>query len=255
MAIQYNLTAADILRTLGYTEETGRAELEAFEQENNIKLPPLLSEFLSLRSEIDLMETSDIWQIPYFSYEDIEERIEEDKEYWEENPDECEGDEFYEFSQIPREQWSSRVPNYLQIGSDYAAGVVNFGICIHDLEQDNPPVYVLNEDNSLCDWEPLSETLSEFLMCIVGDVLSCQDYNTAIDALEENGWSYHDTPYASAEEAKNALLESGIDLSALEQAKGYGRELYYSCCYDNEKHILYFIKAAGITYNVYKIAK
>jgi len=201
------------------------------------------------------MKTSDIWCVPYFSYVDIEERIEEDKEYWEENPDECEGDEFYEFSQIPVEKWPERVADYLQFGSDYAAGVINFGICIHDLEKDNPPVYYLNEDNSICDWELLNDSLSEFLTGIVGDVLSCNDYSTAINVLKTNGWDYQFTEYATSEDAKKELSKCNIDYSAMKQSKAYGRELTYSSCYDDENNVLYFIKTDSSMCRVYKIIK
>ncbi|MCI8372848.1 MAG: SMI1/KNR4 family protein [Lachnospiraceae bacterium] len=255
MAIQYNLTAIELLQTLGYTKRTGQPELENFEKEQSIQLPAALSEFMSLRADIDLMSTSDIWQIPYFSYIDIEERIEEDAEYWEENPDDCEGDEFYEFSQIPKEQWPERVSNYLQIGSDYAAGVVNFGIDIRDLSQDNPPVYLLNEDNSICDWEPLYDTLTEFLLCIMGDVLCCQDYHTAPKALEQNGWNYEATEYPNTEQAAKALQQHSIDFSALESVHAYGRDISYSCCYDSECHTLYWFLTEPSLCKVYKISK
>jgi len=253
--IQYNLTASQLLQTLGYIEDTGSFKLKAFEQEENIKLPSILFEYLSLRYDIDLMKTSDIWNIPYFSYVDIEERIEEDKEYWEEDPENCEGDEFYEFSKMSKEEWPEHVANYLQFGSDYAAGVVNFAICIHDLKRDDPPVYYLHEENSLCDWKLLSETLSEFLIGIVSDVLTCQNYKTAIAVLEKKGWEYQVTEYATYEDVNKELSKCNIDLSSMKQTEAYGRKLVYSNCYDEENKVLYLISLDSNICKVYKIAK
>ena len=151
MSIKYDLTAFEILKLLGYSNPIGKESLEVFKKENNLKLSSYLFEFLSVVYNNPLFATADIWNSLYFSYEDIEERIEEDKEYWAENPDEYIEDEYFKFSKTPKEQWSDYVPNYLQIGSDYSAGVVVFGICEKDLELENPPVYMLHEADEITD--------------------------------------------------------------------------------------------------------
>ena len=87
---------------------------------------------------------------PYFSYEYIEERIEDCREDFD-DPEFCEENAFYPYSKIPKEQWPELVENYLQIGSDYAAGVVFFGIKEKELGLENPPVYMLHEADELAD--------------------------------------------------------------------------------------------------------
>ncbi len=240
MAMIYHVTAIDILKILGYTEPTGKKELEIFEKENNLKLPRLLFEFLSLAKDNPLLGTADIWNFPYFSYEDIKERIEEDKEYWEENPESCAEDEYFAFSQIPVEQWSNYVANYLQIGSDYAAGVVNFGIRVEDLTQENPPVYILNEADTLKDWNMFYHTLSDYLMSVLCDVLVCVQYHTAKRVLQKKGWNFFE--YKNLEDVQTQLSQRNIDLSAMKKYPSlYGEDDFYRCCYYEEEKTCFVI--------------
>lgn len=62
--------------------------------------------------------------------------------------------------------------NYLQIGSDYAAGVVFYGIKENNLVLENPPVYMLHEADELSEWKLITNTLSEYLMCVLLDALA-----------------------------------------------------------------------------------
>ncbi len=258
MAIQYNVSAVDIIKMLGCTKPVSKEErkeqrdncqiawpidksrMEIFEEEYHQKLPPMLDEFLRLASDRPLFETADIWAadccFPYFSYEDIEQWIEDDKEYWEESPEEYEDEEHYQLSKIPREQWKEHVPNYLQIGSDYAAGVVNYGICETDLEKENPPVYYLHEAGSIKDWKLLTNTISEFLGGIVCDMLSGVQYSTAQNILEEDGWEFC--------EFKNLdqLAQRQINLSAMEKYPSfYEDEVFYRLCIEADKETLYLV--------------
>jgi len=82
MSIKYDLTAIEILKLLGYSKPIGKENLEVFEKEKDLKLPSCLFDFLSVAYDNPLLTTADIWTGLYFSYEDIEERIEDDKEYW-----------------------------------------------------------------------------------------------------------------------------------------------------------------------------
>lgn len=185
MAMNYSLSALEILKILG-----GKPSPEYVPDP---QIPAMLNEFLSMAKGNPLFATPDIYvdRETYFSYDAIQERIEEDGEYWEQHPDECEDDEYYPFSQLPRERWQEKVANYLQIGSDYGAGVLVFGIREEDLGQEDPPVYMLHEEDEPVGWKVFSETLSGFLIYILcGSTLCCETYNTAKNVLEKQGWTY-----------------------------------------------------------------
>ena len=86
MSFQYDLTAVEILKLLGYTEPVGKDALLQAEREKNLKLPPALFEFWSLAADCPLFRTADIWtkkgEFFWFSYDSIQEWIDSDKEYW-----------------------------------------------------------------------------------------------------------------------------------------------------------------------------
>ncbi len=112
MAMNCELSAIDILRVLGRKPSPDYVP--------DPKIPPMLNEFLSLAKNDPLFATPDIHvdRETYFSYEAIQERVEEDAEYWEAHPDECEDDDYFPFSRLPQEQWHEKLANYLHIGSD-----------------------------------------------------------------------------------------------------------------------------------------
>ena len=184
MAMNYDLSALELLQILGCEPV---ADYEADE-----RLPKLLNDFLSRIYENPLFETADIWQdgMAYFSYESIAESIDEDVGYWAEHAEEWADSEYYSFAQLPQSEWSTLVPNYLKIGSDYAAGIVEFAILEADLGQKNPPVYMHHEADDERNWRKFSDTLSGFLMYILCAVLSCETYETAQEVLEDEGWEY-----------------------------------------------------------------
>lgn len=234
MGFQYDLTATGILKLLGYVEPTGQDILLQMEREKNLKLPPALFEFWSLAVDSPLFRTADIWtekkNFFWFSYDDIQEWIDSEKEYWENAPQEYDDDEYYQLYKLPEEQWGSRVPNYLQIGSDCGAGVVTFGIRLDEIRQDDPPVYMLHEADSLADWKIIDEHLSDFLMRCVCDVLCCGEYETAVDVLKKMGWVCNE-----------AYQEDFpvLDMDALlRQRSEYGADAVCGCAYDEEKNLL-----------------
>ena len=192
MSFRYDLTAIDILKLLGYTEPVGRDALLKTECEKNLKLPPILFEFWSLAADSPLFKTADIWtkkrDFFWFSYDSIQEWIDSDKEYWEKEPQKYADNEYYQFYKLPREKWGSRVENYLQIGSDFGAGISKLGIRLNEIGQDNPPVYILIEGDTITGWNILDDHLSDFLMRSICDVLCCGEYDTAARVLEKMGW-------------------------------------------------------------------
>ncbi len=231
MAVQYDASAIDMIRMLGCSKP---AAGELWE----VQMPALLDEFLRLAADQPLFETSDLWTgEPYFFYEDIEERIADDEEYWEENPEEYEEDEYYQFSKIPREQWGEHMPNYLQIASDYGVGCLTYGICEKDLEKEDPPVYCWNEANSIKDWRVLTDTLSVFLGGIVCDVLSGMNYPTAQKVLEKENWTFDNSMCV------DMLAQRQIELSRMKKYPSlYGVEgAFYRVCMDAEAGALYLV--------------
>lgn len=217
MVINYNPTPLDILKLLGCTGSDGKAELEEFEEEHSVKLPPLLFDFFSAAWEQPMFCTSDIWVTAehprlYFSYKELEETIFCSKDDWAKAPDQFADNVCFQLSRLPRERWQERVSNYLVIGSDYSAGVVTFGIRVEDLTLPDPPVYTLHEADTEADWKILDKTLSLFLMRILADVLTCAMYDTAPDVLEEEeGWNY--CRIEDLSEARRQAEQLGIDLS------------------------------------------
>lgn len=245
MAIKYNLTPIEAVKLFGYTEPEAKEELELFEKENHIKLPKLLFDFLSLVRNKELLSTADIWvdsdSLPYFSYQYIEEGIEDCKGDYD-DPEFREQNAFYPYFKIPKEQWSEFVDNYLQVGSDYAAGVVFYGIKEKELTQENPPVYMLHEEDPLADWKLIAPTLSEYLMCILLDALAGVEYRTAQEVLNENGWEFYGEEYKDEKEVKEQLAKKKIDLSAMKKnISFYGVDSFYRYCFDEEEKIFYMV--------------
>lgn len=245
MAIKYNLTPVEVVKLFGYTEPEAKEELELFEKENHIKLPKLLFNFLSLVRNKELLSTADIWvdsdSLPYFSYQYIEEGIEDCKGDYD-DPEFREQNAFYPYFKIPKEQWPEFVDNYLQVGSDYAAGVVFYGIKEKELIQENPPVYMLHEADPLEDWKLIAPTLSEYLMCILLDALAGVEYRTAQEVLNENGWEFYEEEYKDEKEVKEQLAKRKIDLSLMKKnISFYGVDSFYRYCFDEEEKIFYMV--------------
>lgn len=246
MDIKYNLTPVEVVKLFGYTEPIAEKELELFEKDNHLKLPELLFDFLSLVRNEELLSTADVWvdsdSLPYFSYQYIEDGIEDCRDDFD-DPEFCKENAFYPYSKIPKEQWSELVDNYLQIGSDYAAGVVFYGIKENELVLENPPVYMLHEADELSEWKLIANTLSEYLMCVLLDALAGVEYSTAQDVLNENGWEFYEEEFDNEEEVRDQLSKRKIDLSAMgKNMTFYGAaDSFYRYCFDEEENIFYMV--------------
>ena len=185
MAFNYDIPVLELLDILGCPPDP--------DYQPDPRLPALLNDFLSRACDHPLFETADIWtgHSDWTSYEVLEERIEEDREFYEEHLEELEEDDpLAPFFKLPKEQWSTLVENYLEIGSDYAAGVVEFGIREGDLSQPDPVVYMLHEGDAPTGWKRFSATLSDYLKYVLCAVLCCETYDTGMEVLEEEGWTY-----------------------------------------------------------------
>ena len=240
--MKYDLSAIDLLKIIGYSQGN-TDEFKKYEEENQIRIPALLFDFLSFAFGCPLLATADIWtkSKPYFFYDEIRERIDEDMEYWSENPDEDFSDnEYYQFSQIPEEEWNTKVNNYLEIGSDYAAGVVTFGIRTTDLADENPPVYMLHEANELTEWQMVCDHLSEFLMMVTCDVLTCASYNTGLEIAKKSGWNYQ--KHSNMDDIE--LILSSLDFDVDKAAKFtslYGNDVEAYCFYEEASNTIYLL--------------
>lgn len=215
MSFNYNISILELLDILGC-----KPNLEYHRDSN---LPDLLNDFLSRIYKHPLFKTADIWteHPAWRSYEIIEERIDEDREYYEEHPEEFEGNSYEPFFRLSKDKWSELVANYVEIGSDYAAGVVEFGIRDEDLKQENPMVYMLHEEDAPIGWKRFSETLSDYLKYVVCAVLCCESYSTGKNVLEKEGWKYME-----CEKPKDAPLTPCIF------------NLAVCCGYDSDAHTI-----------------
>lgn len=239
MSVNYNLTAVQVLEILGYNKPSGDTMIKEFEHVYNLKMPVSLSSFLRIAYECPMLSTFDlkVSGSPGFLYEEIEMIIEERKEEWEEDPEWCAEDGYYNYSQIPKESWHEYTKDYLILGSDYGAGVVTYGICKDDMDKEDPPLYLLFEDNEPAGWELFSDTLSSFLMMQICYVLLGIEYDTAKRVLIENGWNYR---LYEGEEAVEKINVMGIDIQeAKKQLSWDDRELI--CGYDNRNKALFIV--------------
>jgi len=241
MAINYDWTVMDILGFLGYGKEAGKPYVDEFERGHNVKLPVSLADFISITYKRPVFKNSDMWlmegQWICFLYETIECDIEEIQQ--KDNPEEW-ADEMYDMlSGIPKEKWQDYIEDYLQLGSDYAAGVAIYGIRKKDMDKENPPVYIQIEDDSLTEWKYLC-TLSEYLMAVLCDTLLCIEYGTAWNVLQEEGWTVREFLGDGLEEE---AAKAGIDFSkakrhlSLYAEKQEDRDII--CCFDEEQNVLY----------------
>lgn len=263
MGIQYDFSAAELLKRLGCQEAAGREELEKFMQEKGVSLPGVYREFMETAMDCSMLDTSDLWiGRPCFFYEEIREGIEDHKADWVKHPEKYRDSRGYHlFYQLPEEKWQEKSCDYLEIGSDFGAGVVTFGIRKQDLEDEDPPVYMLHEADDITDWKKMYEKLSDFLLEVVLTALIGIDYSTAEEALEENGWVYQgydeyldeyfdeekdtwkedvDENTISSEEEwqEQQFIQTGIDFTKVRKVNCADGG-YLFCCQDEEKDCFY----------------
>lgn len=246
--MKYDLSALEIIKILGYNHPVGQKWLEKIKLKNQVNLPVTYCNFMEFAVDCPLFHTSDLWvgkmvpavYEPWMFYELIQETIDDRKGLWKSPLSKYES-LLYELSQLPREQWPEKLDNYLLIGSDYIGGIGYFGIRKEDLQQDDPPVYWHLDGYDFTSWKLEDEKLSSFLLRVLYDSLSCNDYDTAEDALEKMGWRYEEYFDIEKEDwaaSKAVLKKQGIAFSKLKKYNSNnGIKIY--CCYDEEKNIFY----------------
>lgn len=257
MSFQYDFTLTELLEKMGYTKGGDKI---LNDQQKDITLPAVLRDFLSIAIHTNMFSTSDVWvrkrELIRTLYDDIEENIEDEKEYWEKDKNAARKSEYYRFYKLPKEQWKDIVPNYLLIGSDFSMGIIEFGICGTDLDQDDPPVSMHHENDSIRKWRPYTNSVSEFLMLVFCDALSCDMYDTVMDVLEKDGW---DNKLLS----KDEINRYAIDLNSVKKYPSfYDGNALLGCAYEEDSHTLLLIKfnettgeiMGGVAYSKGKIS-
>lgn len=241
MKFQYNLTAVELLERIGYSKSATERVILKDGYEREFPIPQVLWDFLSLAKDSRLFSTADIWVngTPsfYFLYDEIEEMIEEEKEYWEDGSEEENMESgYYKFYKISKDAWTDITPDFLEIGSDFAAGIVKYGICVTDLEQPNPPVYMNHECNDIAEWRLWTEHLSDFLMQVLCDVLLCECYHTGEKVLKEVGWSLEQV-YEDQLEDYHIEMEKALKVQSL-----YRADVSCGCIYEEGEKLLLVLR-------------
>lgn len=261
--MQYNLSAIEILSFFGYDKSMTANKLDDFADKNSIVLPKEYRNFMETAYNCPLLKTADIWtDVDDLSmyYDTLIDRIADYAEEWEEDPEFYKEDELYQLSQLPQEQWKSKVLNFLEIGSDYGAGIVTFGISPNNMNENDPPLFWQHEADPCTMWKPdlYGRRISDFLLDVVLNALNLTSYETAERSLKSEGWEY--TDLTAKESFENCMKKANIDF---EQIKRYGNsddgasKLF--CCCDRENNIFYTgkisVNGKNIPSVLYQISK
>ena len=196
-----------------------------------------------------LLGTSNLWigkmehktsaHIPCTFYDQLQEMIDDRKNRWSKRPGRYERS-LYDLFQLPVEEWSQAVDNYLVIGSDYAGGMGEFGIRIENLQKDDPPVYSHKDADGFSMWKLENEKLSDFLLNVLIEALACVDYQSAEYELETKGWRYEEYFDLKKDDwvaGKSVLKRYGIDYAAIKKYKASSGKVF--CCYDEDRNALF----------------
>lgn len=210
-----NMTAIDILNILKLQPTGYQVELEKYAKEKNIQLPDVLCDFIDRVANNPLFETADVWTAAPILYSEVLERNE---------------------GEVPE-----GLEEYLLIGSDCGAGVAVFGIRMQDLDMKNPPVYLHIEGDDANDWQCMFDSVSDFLMTTLCDVLACINYHTAVDELRKCGYSCQE--FHDADSIQGFLKRHGMDWDKTPKHKSiYGTDAQVGCFYDNDLNQLVIVR-------------
>lgn len=243
MSIEYRLSATDILDIFYDIPKKAliNKKLESIEKEYNIILPDIFKKFMCSANK--MLETADVWDYGenyswYFLYDWINISV---NEIVRENGKIDKDSEYFYFANFPVSEWNNFVDDYMIIGSDYAAGIVYFGIKKSDLNMKNPPVYMYHEMNSITEWNLMYNYLSEYFSVVVCDAILGELYDTAQRVLKYYNWNYE--TYNTG--LKDILYKYGIVPDNLQKLSSIYRESdndWISCCYDTEEKILFLFQ-------------
>lgn len=255
MNIEYNLSVTDILDIfddIPKKKDTDK-KLKSIEKEYNIILPDIFKKFMCSANE--MLETADVWDYGenhswYFLYDwikiSVNEIVRENRK--------IDDTEYFPFADSPVSEWNNLVDDYMIIGSDYAAGIVYFGIRKTDLNMENPPVYMHHEMNSITEWNLMYSHLSEYFSVVVCDAILGECYKTAQKVLKYYNWNYE--IYNTG--LKEILHKYGIVPDNLQKLSSMYRTSdndWISYCYDTKEKILFVFRYKGNNITLYMIFK
>ena len=244
--MKYDLSAVELLKVFTdsdmYEPEGAEKAVKQFEKKNKITLPNCLKEFLEAAMGHPLLETADTWiqeeEVEYhFWHDTIQEILKNKAKDFKKGKEEG---EFADFLHNPREKWGEFVSDYLEIGCDYAAAVVYFGIKREDLTKENPPVYYNHEDNPVTQWDKIYDSVSDYLLVTLYDALLGIYYDTALSELMEYGWDCEVYEYDKTEEVVflQLMKEYGIETEKLYKLRSETAD-WVACCCNEEKGEVY----------------
>jgi len=243
MDIQYDISAAELLKILGYDQPVGREWLENLKREKEIPLPRVYAEFMQLAYGCPLLATSNLWTgktVPKMYYDEIQEYVDDLKTHLE-SASAYLKKRYAPFLELPQAEWPDRLNDYLLIGSDFGGGETTFGIRKEDLDQDDPPMYWHHERDPLAKWREDKQTLSGFLLEVLWNVLNGSNYDTAERELEKMGWrveEYFDPKKEDWVASKTVLKKQGIVYANLKRCKcDEGGKVFG--CYDKDLNVIY----------------
>lgn len=224
--MKYNLSALEILNFWGYSESVGKQSLTSFENIYSMTLPKVYRDFMEIAHSCPLIKTSDIWDTVdslFWYYDNLSELIVDYSDEWEEYAESYENDELYQISKLRMEKWNEKVPNYLEFGSDYGAGIVVFGISSNDISKNDSPIFWHFEDDPIAVWkdDPNNDKISDFLLDELLNSLNLTNYNTAKRELDNIGWQHSELTLKAKFE--DCIKTEKIDLT---QIKKFGRRNY-----------------------------
>lgn len=240
MSIEYKLSAADILDIFSNIpkKKNINQKLEFIEKKYNIILPEIFKRFMCSSNE--MLKTADVWdyskeQSFYFLYDWINIIIKESDEIISADS------EYFSFADSPVSEWSNFVDDYMMIGSDYAAGIVYFGIKKTDLNMDNPPVYMYHEANNITQWNLMYNNLSDYFLTVVCDAVLCECYSTAKKVLINYNWNYeiYDTGLQKILNKYQIKIDNLRKLSSMYRTSA---DDWFSCCYDSDRKVLFIFQ-------------
>lgn len=251
MNIKYDLSAMEILKILGYSQQTDVQWLAQLKQKFN--LPKIYSDFLEIMADCPLLGTANLWTgqmahaacTPLTLYETLQAEIDDRNGNWPKRPGKYERT-LCELSQLSLAEWPARLENYLLIGSDYANGLGFFAIPMQDLTKDDPPVYWHKNSDNLTIWKMENEKLSDFLLNVLIEALACVDYQTAENALSAKGWryeEYYDLKKDDWVASKAVLKRYGINYSEAKKYKASSGKVF--CCYAEDFNALFVGSTEG----------
>ena len=266
--MRYDLTAVDILKILGLLKPQNpeiTKKYESLEAKLNLTFPKTYKNFLINASGLLFLKDTAVFL--------------DDSKITTLNRvlrNECDVDKQYYFRVKSLEDSDGYAAyakeDYLLIGSntgqiwnqkDYEWDAVMLGIRIRDLNKKNPPVYINYRYHNYLVWHKFCDTLSEFLLTAVLDVLIAKKDKVVSKELKNQGWNRYQykniydiqTLLHIKEIEQDKMKETGRKVKSMAPPEDYAAAFRLSGCYDKEEGSLYIIQHVGRAVQVDVLSK